>query len=66
LKVVYSSDIVISFLGNASINKIMGVSIVNEDDDLPMLNVTNELEGLGSIESSESIQGNDRFNLWGV
>jgi hypothetical protein len=46
-------------------NKIMGASTVNEDDDLLMLNVTNELEGLGSIEASEIIKVNDRFNFWG-
>jgi hypothetical protein len=63
LKVVDCSYIEISFLGNAEMNKLMGVSTVNGDDDLMMLNVTNELEGLGSRESSESIQGNDQFNF---
>jgi hypothetical protein len=47
-------------------NKIMGVSTVNKDDDLMMLNVTKSLEGLGSREVNESIQGNDQFNFWGV
>jgi len=37
----------------------MGASTVNKDDDLPMLNLTNYLEGLGSKEASERIQGND-------
>jgi hypothetical protein len=41
LKVVDCSDIEISFLGNAAMNKIMGASTVNKDDDLLMLNVTN-------------------------
>jgi hypothetical protein len=41
LKVVDCSDIAISFLGNATMNKIMGASTVNKDDDLLMLNVTN-------------------------
>jgi len=59
LKFVDCSDIAISFLGNAVMNKIMGVATVNEDDDLPMLNVTNYLEGLERREASESIQGND-------
>jgi hypothetical protein len=44
-------------------NKIIGDSTVNKDDDLLMLNVTNYLEGLGSREPSEIIQGNDRFNF---
>jgi hypothetical protein len=41
LKVVDCMDIAIIFLGNAVINKIMGVSFINEDDDLVILNVTN-------------------------
>jgi hypothetical protein len=41
LKVVDCTDITISFLGIATMNKIMGVATVNEDDDLSMLNVTN-------------------------
>jgi len=59
-------DIGISFFGNVTMNKIMGVTTVNEDDDILMINVINELEGVGSRESSESIQGNDWFNFWGV
>jgi hypothetical protein len=55
LKVVDCTYITISFLGNAVMNKIMGVAIVNEDDDLLMLNLTNYLEGLGRREASESI-----------
>jgi hypothetical protein len=66
LKVVDFSNIAISFFGNVAMNKIMGASNVNEDVDLSMLNVTNDLEGLGRKESSESIQGSDWFNLWGV
>jgi hypothetical protein len=42
-------DITIDFLVNAMMNKIMGAFTFNEDDDLPVLNVANELEGLGSI-----------------
>jgi hypothetical protein len=41
LKFVDCLDITISFLGNAAMNKIMGASTANNDDDLPMLNVTN-------------------------
>jgi hypothetical protein len=63
LKIIESMDIAISFLGNVTMNKIMGASTINKNDDLSMLNVTNYLEGLGSKEASESIQGNDRFNF---
>jgi hypothetical protein len=63
LKIIDGTDITISFMGNVAMNKIMGASIVNKDDDLLMLNVTNYLEGLGSREPNESIQGNDRFNF---
>jgi hypothetical protein len=55
LKIIDYTDIAISFLGNAAINKIMGASTINKNDDLPMLNVNNYLEGLGSREASESI-----------
>jgi hypothetical protein len=41
LKIIDGMDIEISFLGNAVMNKIMGASIINKNDDLPMLNVTN-------------------------
>ena len=41
LKIIDCTDISISFLGNAVMNKIMGVSTINKNDDLPMLDVTN-------------------------
>jgi hypothetical protein len=41
LKIIDNTNIEISFLGNAAMNKIMGSSIINKNDDLPMLNVTN-------------------------
>ena len=56
LKIIDCTDIEISFLGNATMTKIMGASTINEDDDLLMLNVTDYLEGLGSRKYSESIQ----------
>jgi hypothetical protein len=34
-------DVAMSFLGNAAMNKIMGASTINKNDDLPMLDVTN-------------------------
>jgi hypothetical protein len=53
LKIIDSTDIEINFLGNATMNKIMGASTIKKNDDLPMFNVTNYLEGLGSREASE-------------
>jgi hypothetical protein len=41
-------NIQISFLGNAAMNKIMCPSTIKKNDDLPMLNVANYLEGLGA------------------
>ena len=41
LEIIDCMYIAISFLGNATINKIMGASTINKNDDLPMLNVTN-------------------------
>jgi hypothetical protein len=49
-------DITIDFLGNASMNTIIVYFIVNEDDEIPMLNVANELEGLGSREAKKDMQ----------
>jgi hypothetical protein len=63
LKIIENTDIVISFLGNAAMNKIMGASTINKNDDLMMLNVANYLEVLWSREVGESIQGNDRFDF---
>ena len=40
LKIVDYMDIVIDFFGNVAMNKIMGSSTINKNDDLPMLNVT--------------------------
>jgi hypothetical protein len=63
LKIIDGTNIAISFLGNVTMNKIMGSSTINKNDDLPMLNVTNELEGLESREASERIDGNDQFDF---
>jgi hypothetical protein len=38
------------------VNKIMGASTINKDDEFPMLNIANELEGLWSREASEGMQ----------
>jgi hypothetical protein len=40
LQIVDSMDVAMSFLGNATMNKIMGSSTINQNDDLPMLDVT--------------------------
>jgi hypothetical protein len=61
LEIIDGMDVAMSFLGNAGMNKIMGASTINQNDDLTMLDVTDYLEGLGSGEASESIKGNDRF-----
>jgi hypothetical protein len=41
LKIIDGTDIALSFLENAVMNKIMGPSTINKDDYLHMLNVTN-------------------------
>jgi hypothetical protein len=61
LEIIDMMDVAMNFLGNVAMNKIMGVSTINQNDDLPILDVTNNLEGLRSRESSESIEGNDQF-----
>ena len=40
LEIVDGMDVAMSFLGNAAMNKIMGASTINQNDDLPMLDVT--------------------------
>jgi hypothetical protein len=55
LEIIDCMDIAMSFLGNASMNKIMGATTINQNDDLHMLDLTNYLEGLWSRETSESI-----------
>jgi hypothetical protein len=40
LEIIDGMDVEMSFLGNAVMNKIMGVSTINHNDDLPMLDVT--------------------------
>ena len=55
LKIIDDTYISISFLGNVAMNKIMGASTINKNDDLPMLNVTNWLEGLERREANENI-----------
>jgi hypothetical protein len=54
-KIIDNTNITIDFLGNEAVNKIMSASIVNKDDDFPMLNIANEHEGLGSREASEGM-----------
>jgi hypothetical protein len=40
LEIVDNMDVAMSFLGNVAMNKIMGASTINQNDDLPMLDVT--------------------------
>jgi hypothetical protein len=57
LKIVEGMNIVIGFLVNAVVsNKIMGSSTINKDDDFHMINIANELKGLGIRESNEGMQ----------
>jgi hypothetical protein len=56
LKIDEKTYIEIYFLGNATMNKIMGVSTINKDYAFPILNVANDIEGLGSRETSEGVQ----------
>jgi hypothetical protein len=63
LKIIDNTNIEIGFLGNAMMNKIVGATTFNKDDDLPMLNIANELEGLWSREANEGMQGNEWFNF---
>jgi hypothetical protein len=46
LKIIDNTNISIGFLGNATMNTIVGATTVNKDDDLRVLNVANELEHL--------------------
>jgi hypothetical protein len=55
LEIIDDMDVAISFLGNTTMNKIMDASTINQNDDLCMLDLTDELEGLGSREASERI-----------
>jgi hypothetical protein len=63
LKIIDSTNIAIDFLGNVMMNKIVGSTNVNKDDDLPMLNLANELECLGCREASEGMQVNKWVNF---
>jgi hypothetical protein len=40
LEIIDGMDVAMSFLGNAAMNKIMCAPTINQNDDLPMLDVT--------------------------
>jgi hypothetical protein len=40
LEIVDSMDVAMGFLGNAAMNKIVGVATINQNDDLSLLDVT--------------------------
>jgi hypothetical protein len=40
LEIIDGMDVAMSFLGNAAMNKIMGAATINQNDELPMLDVT--------------------------
>jgi hypothetical protein len=41
LGIIDGMDVAMILLGNAAMNKIMGASTINQNDDLSMLDVTN-------------------------
>jgi hypothetical protein len=41
LEIIDGMDVAMSFLGKATMNKIMGVVTINQNDDILMLDVTN-------------------------
>ena len=41
LKIIDRADVTINFFGNAAMNKIMGDTTVQKDDEFPIFNVTN-------------------------
>jgi hypothetical protein len=63
LKIIDDTNITIGFLANTMMNKIMGASTVNKDDEFSMLNIANEFEGLWSKEASEGMQCNQGVNF---
>jgi hypothetical protein len=56
-------NIEIGFMGNGTMNKTVGATTINKDDDLPMVNVANEIERLGGQEASEDMKGNKWVNF---
>jgi hypothetical protein len=40
LEIIDGMDVAMSFLGNVTMNKIMGTTTINQNDDLSMLDVT--------------------------
>jgi hypothetical protein len=56
LKMIDSPNIAIGFLGNATMNKIVGATTVNKDDEILVLNVVNDIEHLWGREASEGMQ----------
>ena len=40
LEIIDSMDIAMGFLGDAAMNKIVGVATINQDDDLSVVEVT--------------------------
>ena len=40
LKIIDGMDVTFDFLGNATMNKVVGATIVHKDDDFPIFHVT--------------------------
>jgi hypothetical protein len=56
LEIIDGTYVTIEFLGNATMNKIMGATTIHKDDEFPIFDVTNLFESLGSREASEGIK----------
>ena len=41
LKIINDVDVIIDFLGNVVMNKIMGATTIHKDDEFPIFDVTN-------------------------
>jgi hypothetical protein len=41
LKIIDGIDVTIDFLGNAVMNKVMGATTINKDDEFPIFDLTN-------------------------
>ena len=48
LEIINSMDIAVGFLGDAAMNKVVRAATINQDDDLSVLDITDELESLGA------------------
>jgi hypothetical protein len=57
LEVVHITDVAVGFLGYMLMNEVMATTIVNLDNDFAMFDVTNQFDGLWSINTSQGLLG---------